>query len=66
LGRAKRRWAAGEELEGVAACWRKKIEGRLRDFGNWAESGHGPKRRMIKRKENEFLLISRILFPGKE
>jgi hypothetical protein len=42
-----------------------RIEGRLRDFGNWAESGHGPKRRMRKRKETKFLLIFRILFREK-
>jgi hypothetical protein len=41
-------------------------EGQPRDFGNWAESGHGPKRRMRKRKKNEFLLIFRILFRGNE
>jgi hypothetical protein len=49
-------------LSGLA----KKLRGRQKTLDRWAGSGKGPKRRMEKNKEKEFILIFRILFPGKE
>jgi hypothetical protein len=42
------------------------MRGDRQTSGNWAESGHGPKRRMGRKKRKRISFDLRILFPGKE